>query len=79
MRERREEKKGNYSKADSRRINTIGMLRAPSGGEEAMKVDSSQIQSDLSVKKKAIICFYCHKPGHIKPQCPKLKGKEKSL
>ena len=43
---------------------------------EPMQIDGSFVsQTRHNKRRRPIICFHCEKPGHIRPQCPNLKGK----
>lgn len=59
-------------------VNLTSPLESPNV-DEPMQVDSSFVRQARTGKRQKIICFHCHKPGHIKPRCPELKGNGKSL
>lgn len=72
-------------KIEEKELKASGLIKGSSSNEgAAMKAEVSRTKSDqdksnyFKKNKKNVECFYCHKKGHLKKECRKMKSDEAS-
>ncbi|GAV59425.1 zf-CCHC domain-containing protein [Cephalotus follicularis] len=60
----------------TKRIRRILLDKKNFSKKQLKKFQSKGDSSKSDKEEKEVICYECNKPGHIKPNCPKLKKKK---